>query len=154
MKSDYTTNSRYITHTIAFWKVGRIHFLSSGVKGLTRPLKVATLPGAPFLKLRYAHTRQGQLRWHKSAEWLGQASYQATISVTMVTTFMTSWPPFSLGSSSVPWPWCRQPSIRTGQRPAHWGTRAGSFCPARPRWSMRTPELRKPRLLQCTDSRR
>ena len=34
MKSDYTTNSRYITHTIAFWKVGRIHFLSSGVKGL------------------------------------------------------------------------------------------------------------------------
>ena len=28
-----TTNSRYITHTIAFWKVGRIHFLSSGVKG-------------------------------------------------------------------------------------------------------------------------
>ena len=24
----------YITHTIAFWKVGRIHFLSSGVKGL------------------------------------------------------------------------------------------------------------------------
>ena len=33
MKSDYTTNSRYITHTIAFWKVGRIHFLSSGVKG-------------------------------------------------------------------------------------------------------------------------
>ena len=25
----------YITHTIAFWKVGRIHFLSSGVKGLT-----------------------------------------------------------------------------------------------------------------------
>ena len=35
MKSDYTTNSRYITHTIAFWKVGRIHFLSSGVKGLT-----------------------------------------------------------------------------------------------------------------------
>ena len=37
MKSDYTTNSRYITHTIAFWKVGRIHFLSSGVKGLTCP---------------------------------------------------------------------------------------------------------------------
>ena len=35
MKSDYTTNSRYITHTIAFWKVGRIHFLSSGVKGLS-----------------------------------------------------------------------------------------------------------------------
>ena len=35
MKSDYTTNSRYITHTITFWKVGRIHFLSSGVKGLT-----------------------------------------------------------------------------------------------------------------------
>ena len=34
MKSDYTTNSRYITHTIAFWKVGRIHFLSSGVEGL------------------------------------------------------------------------------------------------------------------------
>ena len=34
MKSDYTTHSRYITHTIAFWKVGRIHFLSSGVKGL------------------------------------------------------------------------------------------------------------------------
>ena len=34
MKSDYITNSRYITHTIAFWKVGRIHFLSSGVKGL------------------------------------------------------------------------------------------------------------------------
>ena len=34
MKSDYTTNSCYITHTIAFWKVGRIHFLSSGVKGL------------------------------------------------------------------------------------------------------------------------
>ena len=34
MKSHYTTNSRYITHTIAFWKVGRIHFLSSGVKGL------------------------------------------------------------------------------------------------------------------------
>ena len=34
MKSDYTTNSRYITHTVAFWKVGRIHFLSSGVKGL------------------------------------------------------------------------------------------------------------------------
>ena len=34
--SDYTTNSRYITHTIAFWKVGRIHFLTSGVKGLTR----------------------------------------------------------------------------------------------------------------------
>ena len=29
MKSDYTTNSRYITHTIAFWKVGRIHLLSS-----------------------------------------------------------------------------------------------------------------------------
>ena len=37
MKSDYTTNSRYITHTIAFWKVGRIHFLSSGVNGLNRP---------------------------------------------------------------------------------------------------------------------
>ena len=36
MKSDYTTNSRYLTHTIAFWKVGRTHFLSSGVKGLTR----------------------------------------------------------------------------------------------------------------------
>ena len=35
MESDYTTNSRYITHTIAFWKVGRIHFLSSGVNGLT-----------------------------------------------------------------------------------------------------------------------
>ena len=35
MKSDYTTNSRYITHTIAFWKVGRIHFLRSGVKGLS-----------------------------------------------------------------------------------------------------------------------
>ena len=34
MKSDYTTNSCYITHAIAFWKVGRIHFLSSGVKGL------------------------------------------------------------------------------------------------------------------------
>ena len=28
------TNSRYITHTIAFWKVGRIHFLTSGAKGL------------------------------------------------------------------------------------------------------------------------
>ena len=36
MKSDYTTNSRYITHTIAFSKVGRIHFLSSGVKGLSQ----------------------------------------------------------------------------------------------------------------------
>ena len=35
MKNDYTTNSRYITHTIAFWKVGRIHFLISGVKGLS-----------------------------------------------------------------------------------------------------------------------
>ena len=34
MKGDYTTNSYYITHTIAFWKVGRIHLLSSGVKGL------------------------------------------------------------------------------------------------------------------------
>ena len=34
MKSDYTTNSHYITHAIAFWKVGRIHFLSSAVKGL------------------------------------------------------------------------------------------------------------------------
>ena len=41
MKSDYSTNSRYITHTIAFWKVGRIHFLSSGVKGLRqRPLNM------------------------------------------------------------------------------------------------------------------
>ena len=38
MKSDYTTNSRYITYTIAFWKVGRIHFLSSGVKALTLSL--------------------------------------------------------------------------------------------------------------------
>ena len=35
MKGDYTTNSHYITHTIAFWKVGRIHILSSGVEGLT-----------------------------------------------------------------------------------------------------------------------
>ena len=39
MKSDYTTNSCYITHTIAFWKVGRIHFLSSGVKGLSSHLQ-------------------------------------------------------------------------------------------------------------------
>ena len=43
MKSDYTTNSRYITHTIAFWKVGRIHFLSSGVKGLGTDNVIAQL---------------------------------------------------------------------------------------------------------------
>ena len=34
MQGDYTTNSRYNTHTIAFWKVRRIHFLSLGAKGL------------------------------------------------------------------------------------------------------------------------
>ena len=36
MKGDYTTNSRYITRTIAFWKVGRMYFLSVGVKELNQ----------------------------------------------------------------------------------------------------------------------
>ena len=51
MKSDYTTNSRYITHTIAFWKVGRIHFFSSGVKGLMRGLQGSTKTVAGSLGL-------------------------------------------------------------------------------------------------------
>ena len=45
MKSDYTTNSHYITHTIAFWKVGRIHFLRSGVKGLMFLLVLSSCHG-------------------------------------------------------------------------------------------------------------
>ena len=34
MRDDYTTNSHCLTHTIALQKVERMHFLSSGVKGL------------------------------------------------------------------------------------------------------------------------
>ena len=36
MKDDYTINSRYITHTFLIYtrKVGRMHFLNLGVKGL------------------------------------------------------------------------------------------------------------------------
>ena len=52
MKSDYTTNSCYITHTIALWKVGRIHFLSSGVKGLKNELIWANCPGLKKLNQR------------------------------------------------------------------------------------------------------
>ena len=33
MKDDYTTNSQYITYTFSFRKVGRMYFLSLGVKG-------------------------------------------------------------------------------------------------------------------------
>ena len=42
MKGDYATNSRYITHAFAFWKVGRKHFLSSGVKELIQRTVIAT----------------------------------------------------------------------------------------------------------------
>ena len=36
MKDDYAINSRYLTYTFSLWKVGRMYFLSSGVKdGLT-----------------------------------------------------------------------------------------------------------------------
>ena len=35
MKDDYNTNSRYLTYAFCLWKVGRMYFLSSGVKGLT-----------------------------------------------------------------------------------------------------------------------
>ena len=34
MKDDYTTNSRYLTHTSPLQKVGRMYFLNLGVKGL------------------------------------------------------------------------------------------------------------------------
>ena len=34
MKDDYTTNSHYRTHTFLFRKVGRMYFLTLGVKGL------------------------------------------------------------------------------------------------------------------------
>ena len=55
MKDDYTTNSRYITHTIAFWKVGRIHFLSSGVKG--------------FSEMHYLLPVASSLIWSHSQDW-------------------------------------------------------------------------------------
>ena len=35
MKDDCTTNSHYLMHTFVFEKVGRMHFLNLGVKGLT-----------------------------------------------------------------------------------------------------------------------
>ena len=34
MKDDYTTNPRYLTYTFSLYKVGRMYFVSSGVKGL------------------------------------------------------------------------------------------------------------------------
>ena len=34
VKDDYATNSRYLTYTFSLSKVGRMYFLSSGVKGL------------------------------------------------------------------------------------------------------------------------
>ena len=73
MKSDYTTNSRYITHTIAFWKVGRIHFLSSGVKGLTLKMKTSYESGLECLILssnrwlKIARQKTAFPRW----PWLG-----------------------------------------------------------------------------------
>ena len=43
MKNDYTTNSHYLTYTFSLWKVGRMYFLSAGVKELTRiPLHILT----------------------------------------------------------------------------------------------------------------
>ena len=72
MKSDYTTNSRYITHTIAFWKVGRIHFLSSGVKGLIRRLS----------------GRQG----HTHEKWRPRHDVITPASSMMSTSWMTSHP--------------------------------------------------------------
>ena len=42
MKDDYNTNSRYLTYAFCLWKVGRMYFLSSGVKGL---IHVCAAPG-------------------------------------------------------------------------------------------------------------
>ena len=67
MKSDYTTNSRYITHTIAFWKVGRIHFLSSGVKGLTNKLASSMLHSE--LKHAVSVTRARKKCLGRNASW-------------------------------------------------------------------------------------
>ena len=36
MKDDYTTNPHYLTYTFSLYKVGRMYFVSSGVKGLTQ----------------------------------------------------------------------------------------------------------------------
>ena len=36
MKDDFNTNSHYLTYAFSLLKVGRMYFLSSGVKGLNR----------------------------------------------------------------------------------------------------------------------
>ena len=36
MKDDYTINSHYLTYTFSLQEVGRMYFVSSGVKGLTK----------------------------------------------------------------------------------------------------------------------
>ena len=101
MKSACSTNSRYITHTIAFWKVARIHFLSSRVKGLSAsfvslflfvgtfrnyytqiscllgcasPQKLAQPPAAPSVSCSVSHSlsRSMQQPTHRTIRWSTQ----------------------------------------------------------------------------------
>ena len=51
MKNDYTTNSRYLTHTLHFKKVGRTYFSNSGVKGLMIYTPVCEASGLPHNSL-------------------------------------------------------------------------------------------------------
>ena len=50
MKDSYTTNSRYLTDIFSLWKVGRMYFLSSGVKWLISECctPAAALPQFPL----------------------------------------------------------------------------------------------------------
>ena len=57
MKDDCTTNSHYLMYTFLFRKVGRMHFLNLGVKGLTEWNTPPTLFGYSAVGLGESHSR-------------------------------------------------------------------------------------------------